>query len=167
VAEHSFFVVLATAFIVNDLQKKGYEVDLGEALRKACLHDIPESLSSDVIKIFKNTTPELREEIERAEKIHMKRLEEYIGEGTDIYEHWKDCKDETLEGRIVHLADQLQLMSTVREYVLVGNTYFEPVAHRVKNAIKEAATGELEYIYEQVYPNDHWDDILRRTFDLS
>lgn len=162
VAEHSFYCILYASLIARDLIAQGLEVNHEQVMVKALHHDLEEAMTGDIIRSFKYTTPELRAEIQKAGEIHMQELTKQLGDAKDItYTSWATSKDDSIEGHIVKLADQLCLVAYLREEILSGNRHLIPVAKRAHKFIQVAAVDELACYYSQVYPTGEWDDILR------
>lgn len=119
VAEHSFFV----AAVVIRLHKE-YDFDLGRAVAMATIHDWTESWVDDITVATKRKFPKL--------KAVVAAIEEEIAEKEfpqPVYELWLEHKEcITVEAKIVHYADVLQVIQYSNNEIKLGNTgYMEQV----------------------------------------
>lgn len=134
VAEHSFFtayysLILALTLIVEE----HVNIDLGEMLACAILHDLDEAKSGDFVRHFKYMNPEIKQHIEDATTEIMKqaflpmftkeRATQYHDEPANTLQQlWKYAKNpNTLEGDIVAFADFLSVLSYVMNELDSGN----------------------------------------------
>lgn len=134
VAEHSFFtayyaLILSFALIVSE----HIEIDIGEVLAGAVLHDIDESKSGDFVRHFKYMNPDIKGHIEKATEMIMQhafsplfnreRISEQSAEPVNTLQLlWKHAKNPyTIEGDIVAFADFLSVLSYVMNEIDCGN----------------------------------------------
>ncbi len=103
VAAHSYYVTLYTSVICDVLLQNNVHVDKLSAITKALVHDVSESVSGDIIRIFKKDMPEAWYELESvaAEKTFEHLDEELKAEYMDSWEKMFDG----LEGVVVRVAD--------------------------------------------------------------
>lgn len=73
VSTHLFWVAHYVTLLHLQVDPTDHET-LGVCLMGASLHDIGESLTGEVVRTFKYTTPELKQEIDRAENIMLDRI---------------------------------------------------------------------------------------------
>ena len=109
VAAHSYGVALAALALIELIDEP---IDVGKALSMAVLHDLPESLTSDIPSPVKRFFPlegrdSIKTEIERA------ALTEIVGE-LEFGDEWKALWEEFVEGksaesRLIHDADKIDM----------------------------------------------------------
>lgn len=135
VAEHSFFV----STIVLDLYER-YSFDAGKALLAAMSHDIPEYELNDCPHIIKKKYPSIAKAFKECEAKVYDTLPTKIKEGLDIY------YSDTVEGKIVHLADVIQCKQYAESEIKLGNTgYMTKVYMDSCNRIKVLEKGLLPW----------------------
>lgn len=112
VAEHSFH----TSVIVGLLHEH-YEFNREHAMCMATVHDLAESDISDIPHDVKNSSPEFKAMIDRIEHEVFKR------KWPTFYQWFKElsCGD-SVEARIVHLADVISVMQYVASEESLGNS---------------------------------------------
>jgi 5'-deoxynucleotidase YfbR-like HD superfamily hydrolase len=69
---HSFWVTLYSALICTHLGDSA--PPLSEVLLYAVTHDIAEAVTGDVVRVLKYSTPELKEQVDRSEKILIDKM---------------------------------------------------------------------------------------------
>lgn len=119
VAEHSFYV----ASIVVKLHD-AYRFDLGSATTMAIVHDWTEAWTDDVTVATKRAFPEI------ASAVKMAELRIANSEFSPIVlSHWSDHNmGNTVESKIVHMADVIQCIQYSRHEIKLGNDgYMEEV----------------------------------------
>ena len=125
VAEHSFSATVL-ALLLSDLElQRGRRVDVERVLRMALLHDLSETLTFDISKDYLEYLgkrgKEIKDEVEAS-------AWKYILHGladTKLRSKYANVQQEfdaekTLESRIVHAADRLDIMLQVAEYTKRG-----------------------------------------------
>jgi len=134
VAEHGFFV----AAIVMELNDH-YDFDLGAALQIAVAHDMPEMELNDAPWILKQKYPEIKEAFDICEREVAKDLPTACMLGVLAYD-----ANETIETKIVHLADAMQCIQFSKVEVDLGNKgYMQKVfinSERRVNELKQELT---------------------------
>jgi len=127
VAEHTF-LINAMLLQLNE----EYEFDLGKALVFATAHDILEADTSDICHTLKRDNKELYEAIKKAEKSFASRYPPTVKYGIEEYD-----KGDTVESKVVHLADAMQCLQTANnELKTGGNEYFLEVQDNSLSRIK-------------------------------
>ena len=117
VAEHSFYV----AAIVQKLYDS-YFFNLGIALNMAISHDIIEVHVNDIPHLIKRRHPKLTTLLKEIEKEEAKGFPRAVGVGID------DLTQDTIEAKIVHMADAIQCKQYAMNEIKLGNTgYMEEV----------------------------------------
>ncbi|MFA7142716.1 MAG: YfbR-like 5'-deoxynucleotidase [Candidatus Dojkabacteria bacterium] len=127
VLEHSAMVGIISFLLAADIP----EADPYVAAAKGLFHDYEEAITGDICRDFKYLDPEFRKALAKVEpaaifsiakRLPTKKLLLYF------YDTWHDAKDDSIEGRIVSIADSIAMMVYIYEEVLRGNTWliYEP-----------------------------------------
>jgi len=119
VAAHSFGTVFCAWILGKIIEGQGKSIDLEKALKMAILHDLTEARTGDfnaVNKVYDQADEE-------------RALKDAV-EGTGLEEEflslWKEYREgKTLEAKIVHDADVLDLIIQLKEQKDLGNPYAE------------------------------------------
>lgn len=121
VADHSFSVSTLSLLLADLEVERGAQVDVEKVLRMAILHDIAESLTFDISKSYLQYLGKRGEEIKRelehsawSSLIRGLRNSELAREYTRAQSEYN--ASETLESKIVHAADGLDILLQVIEY---------------------------------------------------
>jgi putative hydrolase of HD superfamily len=121
VADHSFSTCVLALLLADLEARSGKRVNIERVLRMALLHDMPESLTFDISKEYLqylgNRGRTIKSELERAAWRH-------IADGlkeSDLRRNYTRVQKEfdaerTIESRIVHAADRLDILLQVVEY---------------------------------------------------
>lgn len=150
VAEHCYYVATYSFFIAQSLQRKNPDLHINwkMLLSRGIFHDLEESLSGDMPRPFKHSSPELLHAIELATKHAVSEAISSVVDNSmnheEIFLYWSLAKSNDLEGNILHFADYLSVLAYVAQEVRSGNTYF--VEH-----------AESMYRYSKVFEGDRFD----------
>lgn len=153
VAQHSYFTTMLAMIIADEYnlaveaaQKKsdGYsqyeKANVEIVMRKALMHDTDEAITSDIPYNVKHITPEFNAEME---KVLSSMTKETLEGCSELYErYWylaNTCK-EGLEGKIVDLADMLELATYCWEEYAAGNTMMKGLLDRAVNYLQTKDT---------------------------
>ena len=130
-AEHMGWVARLSMLIANELPIAG--LNWKKLYEMALLHDDAELIMGDVPGGFKNQYPEARETIKRWEG---KLLPHMYGDTIDpdlykdtLYEFYAQ---ETLESKIVKVADTVAALAYADMQVKMGNQFFESIATSIE-----------------------------------
>lgn len=124
VAEHTCFVSLYCLLIGKDLEANTKsKVDWSKLLQSALFHDLDEALTGDFLRSVKYKTPGLKELLDSAAENTIVSLEEEMDAQGYILPLWKQCKDKTVEGYILRIADFLGVASYVIGEFHSGNKH--------------------------------------------
>lgn len=121
VADHSFSTC-ALSLLLADLEgRTGKSVDVERVLRMAVLHDMPESLTFDISKEYLRYLGQrgrvIKSELERAAwKQIADGLKEPVLRRTYTRLQREFEEERTIESRLVHAADRLDILLQVIEY---------------------------------------------------
>ncbi|EGQ27962.1 HD domain protein [Sporosarcina newyorkensis 2681] len=113
VASHSFKVAKIAQFLGTVEERSGQEVDWKTLYEKALNHDYAELFTGDIKTPVKYASKELKQLFSEVEEEMTRNFveKEIPAEYQDIYlERFKEGKDETLEGRILAIADKIDLL---------------------------------------------------------
>jgi len=135
VASHSFKVAQYAQLLGTIESQNGAEIDWKILYEKALNHDYPEIFIGDIKTPVKYSSPSLREMLAQVEEGMTKKFieEEFPKELQAIYlERFKEGKDESVEGKILAVADKLD---------------------QVYEAFNELIRGNTEYVYVKMYKN--------------
>lgn len=108
VGEHTYGTVLNALLISKALVERGEIIDLGKVAAMATIHDLPESLITDIPR----TAVELQKAKQKAERVAMKRITETTQFfGGWLLDLWSDLEDgNSIEARIVLGADLIDML---------------------------------------------------------
>jgi len=143
VSSHSYSVTVIALVISETLRPRNENVDVEEVLRMALLHDLSESLTFDISKAYLRylgrTGSKAKARIERRAVSHLLsglqngKLSRKFGRSLEEYSAAK-----SLESRIVHAADALDLLLQILEYQRMGyrKTTLDPIWRETKSKLK-------------------------------
>ena len=140
-AVHSWQVsVIAHALCKMEQEKFGNTVDEAVLLKKCIFHDCLEMETGDILSSVKRTTDEMEKALATVEnKLYKERIEGLIpSTWREEYEGYllnpKDNK-QTIEGRILAVADNIGALNECIQEVRKGNTDFKPYLSEIANDI--------------------------------
>lgn len=113
VASHSFKVTKIAQFLGTVEEQKGIKVNWQALYEKALNHDYNELFTGDIKTPVKYASKELRNLFSQVEEQMTKKfiMKEFPKEFQSIYmERFKEGKDDTLEGKILSVADKVDLL---------------------------------------------------------
>jgi 5'-deoxynucleotidase YfbR-like HD superfamily hydrolase len=148
VATHSYYVALYGLLISKMLIEKGVKVDIESVMTRALVHDLDESVSGDIIRIFRE---KLSDELEvlcgEVMQGILKGLSSKITEY--LMNHWKN-KFEGIEGQIVRLCDNISGWAYCEEQIQMGNKIFIPISEDyLKRVLTDTFNMGLEELNQQ------------------
>jgi 5'-deoxynucleotidase YfbR-like HD superfamily hydrolase len=153
VGEHSFYTALYAYFISVSLRVQGFEVYVGQVLAKALMHDVDECISGDFIRMFKHSTPELKQAIDQASAKFTKGVLKDVAKTSllaDVYfADWEKAKLGN-EGRIVAFADYLSVLSYIAQEIELGNVRMRRQIPELKKFHSSFCTPEFKFLEEYV-----------------
>lgn len=130
VAEHSYYVALYALLINCELNLRLTESKL---LRRAILHDIDESMTGDFVRSFKHSDPNLHDKLHQAAGLFASKLLSSImssdGQATLLLDDWYECKDDTLEGDLIAVADYASVIQYILRELELGNRMMIAIAY--------------------------------------
>ncbi|MCL1632192.1 HD domain-containing protein [Sporolactobacillus sp. CPB3-1] len=124
VASHSFKVATIVQFLATVESADGQEVDWKTLYEKAINHDYSELFTGDIKTPVKYALPKLRELFSQVEgsMTHEYLDKEFPSQFRKVYEErFKEGKDQSLEGRILAVADKIDLLYEAFGEIQKGN----------------------------------------------
>ncbi len=127
VADHSFGVSFLTLILVQELKRRGVEIDSEKAIKMAILHEIGESRLSDLhleARIWLGF-----EHVSKAESNAVQAVLGQLGEdGDELFQIWREFEEgETTEAIVVRAADKIEMMLQGLEYEAEGYKALDPI----------------------------------------
>ncbi|RDE14129.1 MAG: hypothetical protein C4K48_07370 [Candidatus Thorarchaeota archaeon] len=113
VAEHSYGTIISSIYISQYLAGTGVQLNIEKTLIMAAIHDLPESLTSDIphdaSQSGKSSKETLKREMER--KAIQTILRGKSGSSKQLMSIWKEYEDcTTIEARLVRGADIIDML---------------------------------------------------------
>jgi len=168
VAEHSYYVALYSLIIAEELFPGAY--DKGRLLSLALLHDLPESISGDLVITFKRYDLDLRQKMEQAsfdmmrEEHHKEKLPLYLSDMAEEYD-----KDNTsIETWIIAFADRLHVATRIVEEADLGNsTARQRLLDRYIPGLNKQLVGLSKVLHGTEGTDSASDDARKRLADVD
>lgn len=158
VAAHSFKVTQIAQFLGTVEEQAGNEIDWRSLYEKALNHDYTELFIGDIKTPVKYADPELRAQLAKVEEsmtAHFIRTE-IPAEFQEVYAHrLKEGKDDTLEGKILSVADKVDLLYESFGEIQKGNPehLFTQIYEESLNTILQfKEMDSVQYFLEHVLP---------------
>ncbi len=119
VADHSFRVIYIAMLLADALKAAGATIDANHAIRLAIVHELPETLLTDLAK---DPVDLLGKEAKfGAESIAIERITAGLPDGESYRAQWLEFEEMTsLEAKVVRMADRLDMMVQAVDYGRVG-----------------------------------------------
>lgn len=156
VAEHSFSVCQIAQLLGVIEEQNGTIVNWRVLYKKTLNHDIPEALVGDVISTTKNINQDVKKALDIVEKtlveeqLLQKIDEPYRAIYRDII---FDGKDETLEGRILSCADNMDaLIECIQEIKLANTEPFLEKYYQILNKLEGIGLYSGGYFLKNILP---------------
>ncbi|USK91570.1 HD domain-containing protein [Rossellomorea marisflavi] len=159
VASHSFKVTKIAQFLATVEEQEGQDVDWKSLYEKALNHDYAELFTGDIKTPVKYASKELRELFSQVEDQMVKKFitTEFPPQFHDVYRNrFKEGKDETLEGRILSVADKVDLLYESFGEIQKGNPeplFMEIYQEALSTIIKFKELASVKYFLEYVLPD--------------
>lgn len=165
VAEHSFKVTKIAQFLGTVEEQEGAEVNWKLLYEKALNHDYPEIFIGDIKTPVKYADPKLREKLGQVEeRMTFNFIEEEIPERFQaVYkDRLKEGKDETLEGKILSVADKVDQLYESFGEIQKGNPeelFTEIYEDSLRIILDFQELASVRYFIDSILP-----DLLAGTF---
>ncbi|HOY25417.1 MAG TPA: HD domain-containing protein [Mesotoga sp.] len=152
VAGHSFYVTL-TSYILSSMEiENGEKIDPVEVVKRALLHDIPESMTGDIITPTKKKVPGFEEVISQVEE-QMVSDNLLRGMPDELVKELKSRMLDpfaTTEGELVRAADQFAATVECLMEIRSGNTQpaFRDALHRMLDDLSSSTFESVRFVTE-------------------
>jgi putative hydrolases of HD superfamily len=159
VASHSFKVTKVAQFLGTVEEQKGKKVDWKSLYEKALNHDYAELFTGDIKTPVKYASDELRTLFSQVEEEMVKKFiyAEFPPEFQEVYFHrFEEGKDETLEGRILSVADKIDLLYESFGEIQKGNPeplFFEIYYEALSTILKFKKMNCVQYFLTEILPD--------------
>lgn len=130
IAEHQWLVAFYSLAIAEELIFEGFTVDKGKLLTRSIVHDIEETHTGDFLRKIKHANPEILAALEQLGLEAVTAMDDELG-CIGLVDHWKNAKDDSLEGQIIRLADVMAVVSYLVEERQMGNRTLADVDQEV------------------------------------
>jgi len=158
VLEHTGSVSVISSKIVDDLRKKKVNISDSEELllyRRTIVHDMDEIVTGDIPRPTKYSQKQLRESLNKVEKISMRSLIKSY----DLPKSWYDNWDNSKSGRVGLILVVADILSVVYKYweerIILNNLMFDLVGNEL--------LGELEIFRDSLLNHD---ESLKNKYEL-
>ena len=158
VAAHSFKVAQAAQMLGDIEEQAGNQVDWRRLYEKALNHDYTERFIGDIKTPVKYATSELRQMLADVEDSLTENFinNEIPTEFQDAYRRrLSEGKDDTLEGRILSLADKIDLMYESYGEIQKGNpepVYLEIYRESLSTMLEFKQMASVQYFVHEILP---------------
>ena len=126
VAEHSYYVAFLSMVIGDHLAREGVPVDKLRLIKMALLHDVEEAISGDILAPIKQGA--FKKELAKENIKNMLFLTAGLQEEKEYFGLWHEAgQAETLEARIMKLADRMSCVIYCVREIHLGNKYFRAI----------------------------------------
>ena len=157
VAEHSFMVCQIAQLLgmIEETEGAG-SVDWKSLYRKALNHDTPEALVGDVISTTKNINEATKKALDdvEAELVESELISKVSEPYRSLYRDVIfDGKDDSLEGRILTAADNIDaLMECIQEIKLANTDPFLYKYHHIYKKVSSIGLYSSTYFIDKILP---------------
>ncbi len=113
VAEHTLDTAVISMLLIDLFRKNGFEIDGEKILRAALIHDLEESILTDIPYPCKKYIPDLDKAKEKIVKEIFSNVNVNIKDIEGKYKYlelWKEKKKGSIEGDIVEISDLLSMI---------------------------------------------------------
>ncbi|OJF93105.1 HD domain-containing protein [Alkalibacterium sp. 20] len=165
VAEHSFKVTKVAQFLGTVEENRGNKVNWKALYEKALNHDYAEIFIGDIKTPVKYADPDLRDRLAHVEESMTQHFiqQEFPEEFQSIYhERLKEGKDDTLEGKILSVADKVDLLYESFGEIQKGNPeslFTEIYQESLDTILKFKEMASVQYFLTEILP-----DLLKGEF---
>lgn len=159
VAAHSFKVAQAAQMLGDIEENAGHQVNWRALYEKALNHDYTERFIGDIKTPVKYATPELRQMLADVEASLTENFikDDIPAEFQAAYQRrFAESKDDTLEGRILSVADKIDLMYESFEEIQKGNpeaVYVEIYRESLKTMMAFSEMASVQYYLKHILPD--------------
>ncbi|WP_421381382.1 HD domain-containing protein [Bacillus salacetis] len=158
VASHSFKVTKIAQFLGTVEEHNGNAINWKALYEKALNHDYAELFTGDIKTPVKYASEELRRLFSEVEEEMITKFidQEFPEEYQDVYrERFKEGKDSTLEGRILSVADKIDLLYESFGEIQKGNPeplFLEIYEEALATILKFHEMDSVQYFLNDILP---------------
>ncbi|MBL0386908.1 HD domain-containing protein [Tumebacillus sp. ITR2] len=158
VASHSFKVTKIAQFLGTVEEHHGTEINWRTLYEKALNHDYAELFTGDIKTPVKYAMPELKELFSQVEEMMTRKFieQEIPEEFQAIYElRFSEGKDETIEGKILSVADKIDLLYESFGEIQKGNPeslFLEIYEEALSTILKYQEMHCVQYFLDNILP---------------
>ncbi|HEU4962934.1 MAG TPA: HD domain-containing protein [Bacilli bacterium] len=158
VASHSFKVTKIAQFLGTVEEQHGETIDWRTLYEKALNHDYAELFTGDIKTPVKYAMPELKELFSQVEETMIEKFieQEIPAEFQDVYRRrFGEGKDDTLEGRLLAVADKIDLLYESFGEIQKGNPeplFLEIYQEALSTILQFKDLHCVTYFLEQILP---------------
>jgi 5'-deoxynucleotidase YfbR-like HD superfamily hydrolase len=146
VAEHSFRVALLAMAIADAYCDNGAQVNYEVLLKRALMHDMEEAINGDISYVVKNRNSSTKDFFN---KLESETIENSMFQKNNIYKCIiQNARTNDLEGRIVSIADMLEILFYAMREMRMGNKQMQSLYDRVLQYVNSIAGEEFKFVYE-------------------
>jgi putative hydrolases of HD superfamily len=159
VASHSFKVTKIAQFLGTVEEQNGQEVDWKSLYEKALNHDYAELFTGDIKTPVKYASEELRDLFSQVEDEMVKKFisTEFPSQFQEVYRgRFKEGKDASLEGKILSVADKIDLLYESFGEIQKGNPeplFMEIYQGALSTIVKFKELDCVQYFLENILPD--------------
>ncbi|MEC6748535.1 HD domain-containing protein [Marinilactibacillus sp. XAAS-LB27] len=159
VAAHSFKVTKIAQFLGTVEEKAGKEVDWRSLYEKALNHDYTEIFIGDIKTPVKYADPDLRERLATVEETMAHHFidQEIPEEFQEVYRNrFKEGKDDSLEGKILSVADKVDLLYESFGEIQKGNPeslFTEIYEESLVTILEFKELDSVQYLLKEILPD--------------
>ncbi|WRP06116.1 HD domain-containing protein [Rossellomorea aquimaris] len=159
VASHSFKVTKIAQFLGTAEEQSGKQIDWKALYEKALNHDYAELFTGDIKTPVKYASGELRELFSQVEDQMVNKFvtTEFPPQFQQVYrERFKEGKDDSLEGRILSVADKIDLLYESFGEIQKGNPeplFIEIYQEALSTIVKYKDLECVQYFLEYILPD--------------
>ena len=171
VASHSFKVTMYAQFLGTVEEQNGTKIDWKLLYEKALNHDYAEIFIGDIKTPVKYWTPEIRHMLQKVEEGMTENFisQEFPEEFQAVYrERISEGKDQTVEGRILAVADKIDQIYEAFSEIQRGNAepVFVEIYRDALTAIKSVKLPSVDYFLNNVL-SEMVEDEVTATIDIK
>jgi len=157
VADHSFSTALLALLLADLETQRGRRVDAERVARMALLHDLSETLTFDISKGYLDYLGKrgkaIKDEMEEAAWKHILKgiTETKLRSGYARLQYEFDA-EQTLESRIVHAADRLDILLQVVEFVKRGypNHVLAELWNSTETEVRKSKVESVQQLHKMI-----------------
>ncbi len=143
VADHSFRTAMLTMLMCDELSNHGIKIDGEKAIKMALLHDVPESVTTD-IPLTASQFVRKNERMVVKHMLHRHDMDEYEG----LWDEYE--RGTSIEGELVKFADRLEMLLQALEYEKAGFKGLDEFWGTVEELRSSELYGFFESMVEEI-----------------